>query len=414
MVSWQQLQKNEECKSSIADRLLATRLQLVAKNRYYQKTIAEIILLCGQQEIAIRGRRESIKSRNRGNFLEILNLVANHDKKIRERIVCGLRNATYISSDIQNMLLQLMGDMVQNVIWRKIQEAGVFSVIADENKDCAKKEQLTIVLRCVDTKESVIYECFLTFVEAASFNVESLTEYIVNTLKKQHLDLMQIVSQGYDCASVMSGQCSGVQTRYKAFARSAVYIHCCAHVLNLVLVDSVKAIPDAARCFPLLESLYVFLSTTKSHVVFLEKQKELNSDKQPRELQRLSDTRWACRYRSVNAVCCTFDAVLATLEQISEHSSGDKATEATGLLLQMKCFRFLMCLITFDKLLLVIKGLSDVLQSPSLDLAKAADLVSATIETLQSFWNGHEWDHLYAYAESVASLHSIDLNGPRP
>ena len=62
------------------------------------------------------------------------------------------------------------------------------------------------------------------------------------------------------------------------------------------------------------ESLYAFISTTKSHVVFLEKQKELHPGKQPRELQRLSDTRWACRYMSVNAVCCTFDAVLATLE----------------------------------------------------------------------------------------------------
>ena len=61
--------------------------------------------------------------------------------------------------------------------------------------------------------------------------------------------------QGYDGASVMSGNCSGVQTRLKEFAPHAVYIHCHAHILKLVLVDSVKAVPDATQRFALVESL---------------------------------------------------------------------------------------------------------------------------------------------------------------
>ena len=54
------------------------------------------------------------------------------------------------------------------------------------------------------------------------------------------------------------------------------------------------------------------------------------------------------------------------------------------------------------------------LQSTSLDLAKAADLVSATIETLEDLRTDSCWDHLFAYAESVARLHSIDITTPRP
>ena len=130
----------------------------------------------------------------------------------------------------------------------------------------------------------------------------------------------------------------GVQARLKVFAPNAVYIHCYAHILNLVLVDSVKAIPDATCFFSLLESQYVFMSTTKSHVVFLEKQKELHYGKQPRELERLSDTRWACCYVSVDAVCCTLDPVLATLEQISEDSDADKATESYRFTTPSKMF----------------------------------------------------------------------------
>ena len=38
----------------------------------------------------------------------------------------------------------------------------------------------------------------------------------------------------------MSGEYSGVQARVKAIEKKAVYIHCYAHCLNLVLVDTVK------------------------------------------------------------------------------------------------------------------------------------------------------------------------------
>ena len=48
-----------------------------------------------------------------------------------------------------------------------------------------------------------------------------------------------------------------------------VYIHCFAHILNLVLVDCSKKVEHAARFFALLESLYIFVSSAKAHVVFV-------------------------------------------------------------------------------------------------------------------------------------------------
>ena len=91
-----------------------------------------------------------------------------------------------------------------------------------------------------------------------------------------------------------------------------------------------------------------------------------------------------------------------------------KATQATGLMLQVKSFKFLLCLIIFDKAPSITKGLSDVLQSTSLVLAKAADLVSGTIETLEDLWTDSYWDHLITYVESVAELHRIDIIRHRP
>lgn len=54
---------------------------------------------------------------------------------------------------------------------------------------------------------------------------------------------------GYDGAAVMSRRYSGVTARIKAEAKHAFYIHCNAHCLNLVIVDSVKAVPEVDCLF---------------------------------------------------------------------------------------------------------------------------------------------------------------------
>ncbi len=209
--------------------------------------------------------------------------------------------------------------MIRNKICDENKEVKLFSLLVDETKDLSKQEQMSIVLRYVNS-EGVLHEHILTYVQASSLIAQSLTSYILDTLEKFGLDLMWTISQGYDGAAVMSGKCSGVQQRIREVAPKVIYVHCYAHTLNLVLVDGVKMVPYAAEFFCLLETLYVFVSTTKVHAVFMQKQKELYPDKQHLQLQKLSDTRWACRYGAVNAMCRTYNSLLATLEGIGDSS----------------------------------------------------------------------------------------------
>ena len=82
----------------------------------------------------------------------------------------------------------------------------------------------------------------------------------------------------------------------------------------------------------------MFISTTKAHTTFMQKQSEMHSDNQPFQLQKLSETRWACRYAAVIALCRTYDCVLATLEEIGDGSDRAKAIEAKGLYCQVSTF----------------------------------------------------------------------------
>ena len=103
-------------------------------------------------------------------------------------------------------------------------------------------------------------------------------------------------------------------------------------IAMFIVLTCVDSVHGASEFFELLKTLYVFLSTSKCHVIFMEQHTQLHPDKQHRQLQKLSDTRWVCRHNAVSAVCYTYD-VLATLFECVSTFDGSKAAEARGLLL---------------------------------------------------------------------------------
>ncbi|KAJ8415959.1 hypothetical protein AAFF_G00405160 [Aldrovandia affinis] len=109
--------------------------------------------------------------------------------------------------------------------------------------------------------------------------------------------------QGYDSAANMSGVFRGLQARIRTHNEKALHIHCKAHCLNLVLVESVKSNVHFVTFFNLVEKLYVFsTSSTKKHTAFLKCQESVYPGQHVTELQKLSDPRWACQERALKAL----------------------------------------------------------------------------------------------------------------
>ena len=159
MVSWNDYTTNVRRQSTIEHRIDSAHQQLITENRHYIFTLAEVLLMCAKQNMALRGHRESAESSNRGNFLAIMDLIVNHDSVIKEKLH-GQRNAVYTSPQIQNHLLQLMGNAVRQRIIKAVQEATVFAILADESKDVNKIEQLSIAVRYVDIDNASVMSVF--------------------------------------------------------------------------------------------------------------------------------------------------------------------------------------------------------------------------------------------------------------
>ena len=105
----------------------------------------------------------SIRAVNPGNFLAILRLLSNHDPVLKAHLENPrLKNATYISPDIQNQIIDAIGKMIiQKDIINEILHARYYSILVDEVTS-HNQELMPLVIRFVD-RNCNIREEFLKF-----------------------------------------------------------------------------------------------------------------------------------------------------------------------------------------------------------------------------------------------------------
>ena len=360
------------------------------------------------QGIAQRGHREDAESENKGNFVELLNVIGEFDQTVAKKLKDNPRNAKYTHKDIQNEIFEIMADMVRNEISEETREAEHFALMVDESKDIRKTEQISIVVLYL--KGDNLREEFLHFAHADGLDADSLLRSIQQTLSQCNIDKNMCVGQCYDGAAVMSGSKSGVQQKFKKDVPQALYIHCHAHRLNLVLVDVVRNVEAAAEFFETIQMLYNFFSNSVAHDLFIKKQREIESVTQPVELKSLSDTRWACQYAALVAIRKSLPAIRATLLDIMSQPNARRKTEARAVNVLVD-EQFVLRLTLFEELFRVTKFMSDQLQSPTLELSSTIDLSESVIATLSDKRAEESWIDIQDRAADLCTKAGVSQDG---
>ena len=221
------------------------------KNRQVLSTIADIIRFLARQNISFRGHREHSDSDNRGNFLEIVHFMANYNPLLKDWLANHPGNVSWLSHDVQNELLQVIADEVLSNIISEC--AGkMYSIMCDELSDRANYELTSPVVRYV-IDSGIVWESLVALIKVNSTTASNLCDVVVARLEKLHLPLEFVIAQCYDGAANMSEQYNGLQARLKdKCPRKPIYVHCWAHVLNLVLQDAVKSVRLCTQTFDLL------------------------------------------------------------------------------------------------------------------------------------------------------------------
>ena len=372
----------------------------------------DVVLLCCKQGVALRGHRESDEEPshvNKGNFLAILDLLVRHDPIVARRVHEGPQNAKYTHHSIQDNIIRVAALLIREQI--AVETSGnYYAIIADESRDTGHKEQMSLVLRHIVQEDGiqgrhVIKESFRGFASCESLAAAGLCETLLTSLRDCGIDLLGCVAQCFDGAAVMSGRCSGVQTRIRELCPKAIYVHCFAHRLNLVIVDVVHNTARADDLFILLQSLHNFLSSPIVHEQYVKAQRSRFSDSQPREIPSLSDTRWVCRHDACETIIVTLPAVIDVLESLMDVSDLRGAT-ARSMMVQLNT-SFVIHLCIFNFLLKICADASAKLQGKSETLDEALQAIKTVclwLDRPEIPQMDEVWEGIYNQAQDIVRV----------
>ena len=250
------------------------------------------------------------------------------------------------------------------------------SVVADESYDILGKEQLSIVLRY--TRGDKVNESFTGFVEMSSVSTESISAAILAHLSRIGVDLRKLVGQGYDGASTMAGHVSGVQKRIRKKYPRAIFVHCAAHCLNLVINDQGRVSIVRSTCDIIRETIRFFRESPKSR-------SSLGVN-----IPLFSPTRWSQKYKSIRIFKANFKLILDALALLMEDASGETRAKALSLkaALEKRGGTYAICLI----------GRYSALMEP---LARKLQSVGVSVLSVKS---------LIASLQSVLDQDRVDFN----
>ncbi|XP_051780723.1 zinc finger protein 862-like [Erpetoichthys calabaricus] len=292
-------------------------------------------------------------------------------------------NAKYTSKDIQNEIIQTLADMVLFEVRKKYESADSagFCLKSDGTRDRCNVGYLSVIIRFV--RNSMPEEHLIGLLDLQQLDAEYITSEILLHLSDADYSADSILSQCYDGASVMSGVRGGVQALLqKRLDRYVPYIHCYNHQLHLVVVHAMQSEPCAKRFFSLSSSLYNFF-----HHHYM-----LNKHDAPCLNWRL-EIRWTSHYEVTRCTVDNQEQILSILSEMTEDDDAavDLCTEASGLLCQIKRHHFFEIGKFLVRVLGVLKPENAILQSQSVDLCSASEVLSAALDSLKNIREDDCW-----------------------
>jgi hypothetical protein len=362
------------------------------------KAIAITLLTLAQTGCAFRGH-----DNDDGNLMTWLKLRAGDIPELKAFLA---QRMSFISGDIQNELLSLMHNDLLRQILKQVKQSPYFGVIVDETTDISTTEQVSICLRYL-TEDMKPAEVFVGLYEVSSTTGENLCDVLLDVLKRLDLPLARLRSQCYDGASNMSGGFHGLQSRVKKLQPLAVYIHCYAHSLNLVLQEAARQVPIFRDSLDFLHRAAVLMGRSAKRKAILANHSA--------DIKAMCPTRWSVRAAAVKTGLENYESIMTALSEVAECSSCAAAgVEARSLYEQFDKSRMYFSLLIAESVFQPADHLSTLLQSSSMTASSGLKAVKTTYQIISSLRTQDVFDNFIACtAQTSEKLQLQQLTKPR-
>ncbi|KAL4126380.1 hypothetical protein QTP88_010602 [Uroleucon formosanum] len=382
------------------------------KNVLYR--VVETVSFLASRGLAFRGNSHNFGSKQNGNYLGCLELVAKFDPFLSAHIANygnkGKGNVSYLSSNICDEFISLMSDTVIDKIVSEIKERKYFSLIVDSTPDVTTRDQLTVAIRYI-SNEGLLVERFLGFIPSVGHKGSDMEQALLKKFCELNIDLKFCRGQSYDNASNMSGVYNGLQTRIKNYSSTAFFVPCSAHSLNLIGSNAADTTQEGTKFFFICQAIYNFFSVSTFRWNILTNIIEKNPGCV--KIKKLCSTRWSSRYDVCRAMCNGYAQVLSALNTICDDEGQKKDTrhEARSIKNKIESLNFCFMICMWTPILQRFNATSISLQSIDIDLATVVTLYDSLEKYVEDF--RERFDVYLEQAKTMCSKQLFSWDGVR-
>lgn len=172
-----------------------------------------------------------------------------------------------------------------------------------------------------------------------------------------------MVAQTYDGASVMASELNGLQSYIRNYAPQAIFTHCLAHKLNLVLQNSCKKISAVKIFFSTLQGIPAYFHKSCKRTSVLDR---IVGKRMPTH----SEVRWNSNAKIVNAVVTERVKLIEVFKELknSEDSKSNTVRQAEAYEAKLSEFDFIFYILIFRDVFLKTELLFNTFQKKLIDI----------------------------------------------
>ncbi|XP_065643076.1 zinc finger MYM-type protein 1-like [Hydra vulgaris] len=293
--------------STVSSKFSTQHLQDMKDARKALDHIFSSLIFLGCQGLAIRG-----KTKESSNLFQLLEL-RSMDVPVLKKWMNRPEKYKWISPDVTNEIVLDISLVIQRELSNTIKKRDFFGFMMDESSDITGKEQVSISFRTVDD-EFQINEDFCGFYETATTKSKDLFLIIKDVLLRSNLRLENCRGQCYDGAAAMSSEIAGLQKLVLQQESRALYVHCRAHNLNLVIQDEIKNIPDIENIKSLVQKFIAFTRGSPKRLAWFSSLKDQNESEDGHQngtsFRPFCPTRWIMRKPSLISITSNYRSLL--------------------------------------------------------------------------------------------------------
>ncbi|XP_030044422.1 52 kDa repressor of the inhibitor of the protein kinase [Microcaecilia unicolor] len=387
------------------------------ENREYLRSLFEILILMGKQNIPLNGHSIEVPEGvfTPDNFQALLEYRINAgDEVLRRRFEMTAVNLEYCSKAQQKQMLEICESCIREEMLREIRDSNFFSIVTDDVIDIADVEHLPVFVRFLDESNNLREE-FVGFLPYESDAEILAVKFHTIITEKWGLNMEYCRGQAYVVSSGFASKMKIVASRLLEKYPQATYTLCSSCALNMWLAKSIP-LAGVSVALGIMEEVCLYFNRSPQFVAELENAISLlfqSNEEKAKELKEICRTEWTSRHDTFEIMVDLVQALVLCLDSINNNATfrwnSCVASQAFILSNGLTDFDFIVTIVVLKNALSFTRAFGKNLQGLTSDVFIAASSLTAVLHSLNEVMENIEVYHEFWFEEATNLATKLDV-----